>query len=1091
MLLKKNSFTPGLRAILDFKPKLCWFTALVVYTAVVFFGTPDHVFAATPVVYYDADELISNKQNEEVVAKGNVFFLLGNIFLSADKITYTKNTQNKHGLVVAEGNVTLLRGKERIRASRIILDQETREARMDSVEITANPELSDDRAKNEALSVSIAEIAFEASRLQRTQELEKELKLIREKFFNARNLERINRSERTLDGKPATQAPSYVFLRQYSQILERLSRTKFQPNLVLDALPQDEKERLKRRRQAAETIVRENPEAVNRVVGLQSTPGYIRIRAKELYQNPSGTYEIYDATLTPCNCDSNETPIWGLSTRKGHVEPEQYVTLYGASTDILSVPTVYLPWLKFPIKSKRQSGFLLPSFFSSKGGEVYSQPFFLNISESVDSTLTYNYFSSRGSRYDAEFRAQIFPETRLFLYGEYIRDTQYGKDRELAFASAKEKINEEKKAGTLTKAKEYKINRSTGDAHPYRYYTSNSVSLPVTAWGAAKVQADLVSDNRYLTDFSKETEAAQDLFTPNQSAKRFLTQEASAEYYGNNTSLSLRMQGKRDTFADLPGDTPVRLPRVEFFLLPQRFFNNPVSFEAQASWERVHRVGGTPFLDIDKEATVAAPVGKEEQPIYLGKDNQRDPSEPFVEGDRSSIQSAAYVPLASNRFVNAFAGVRGVTTQYRYPHIQGWDRQTPYQTYASLEAKINMPLSGTATLNKTPGLTDYASTDTLNKTTSVRDDFTPSLAFTFIPEVARSDNYPKTGQHFYAEDDVVSKQELALSITNAWTIYSGGFKKQYREVRRLPPDVNDEVANEAILKSILEKKYDSKADSPEEIFEISGTDQSHEIFLSWAQLELNSFEQKVLQSDFGKSFAWPNSESYRNGKDWSFTPLNFSLSTTYNFQAEKTAQEITAQRNPGDPKVTAEPWGPLVGTIGWNLSPFVPLRGGFYGTWNRKWERLETAGTTVSASLPYGLSASFGNGYKVVEVRAEPEKKNFPIERTIDTDIGWQALKWLRFQYQRKVSIISDRRNPVAEFEYTTVQRVSFLQLQDCLDVSVQRFKDLGVRERYAVWSLAINLRFMGQERGFENIGYSLDREIQQRNRRNDPGAGG
>jgi hypothetical protein len=1024
-------------------------------------------------VYYDADDVRASREGGEVVATGDVFFLVADIYIKADKITFGRDSQ----MVVAEGNVNLVRGKERIRASRVVFDQRAGEARMDDVQIITDPALEDARLAQDVLGFTNAELAFETSRSERTKEMEAELRRLRERYVSLRNIARVKRGTPGDDDDEST-----AVRRRYGQILERLSRTKFQPNLVLDSLPRDERDRLERRRAAAREFAEQNKEVAARVAGLSSAPGYVRLRARRLYQTSRGTYEVTDASVTPCRCEDDGIPIWGLSAREAEIEPDEYVTLRAATVDVATIPVGYTPWLKFPIKTKRQSGFLLPSLYASRSGDATSLPFFLTLGEHADATFTFNQFSQRGRRYDGELRAQFLPESRLRLYGEYIKDEQYIED----YSDNAEVIDTERsdlvraRAGAaLTPEEEDGFQRRLGRERSYRYYSQDSLSIPLTAWASAKADGEFVSDNRYLTDFGKAAGTTQDLFSPNQTARRFLGQEAAVEYYGNDLALSMRAQGVRDTFALQTSDTPVRVPRVEFFLLPKRFFNGPIVADAQGSWERVRRLNGTPYADIDN-GSVEAPLGERDGTITPGRNGRRDPAEPYLEGERSNMEGRLSVPLPANDYLNAYAGVRGVTTQYRFPYTLGWGEPTPYQTYVAYESRVELPMYGLATLRDEGNDTPYA---------NVRQDFTPAVALTYIPEVTRSEAYPKTYQLFYEQDAVTSKQELALSFTTAWTVSRLAFERTTTELQRLPDTGRIEVADQAVFEEVLAQRRVAIEDSPEEIFALSAASESPAIFIEWAGMELKRYEDAVLRSEFGKPFVWPEPSTYRRGDKWEMRPLSLTMATTYNFQAEKTALERNEQLRPGDKRFPVEPWGDIKGTATWSLFPFVPLNGDLSGTWRRPWSRFSAASASVSTSLPYGLGASFSNSYTLREEEDAEGSKSYPMDRTIGSDISWQPLKWLRAQYQRKVTLMDGKRT-TGEFEYSALQKISFLQLQDCLDITLQRFKDLGVRERYAVWSIGVNLRFLGQERNFDNAGASIDNEIQERNAERDPSRG-
>ena len=96
-------------------------------------------------------------------------------------------------------------------------------------------------------------------------------------------------------------------------------------------------------------------------------------------------------------CPSND-PIWVLSaddialnraTGRG--------TARNTTVRFAGVPIFYLPYLDFPIDGRRQSGFLTPSFGSSKKhGIDLRAPYYWNIAPNYDATITPRVLSKRG-----------------------------------------------------------------------------------------------------------------------------------------------------------------------------------------------------------------------------------------------------------------------------------------------------------------------------------------------------------------------------------------------------------------------------------------------------------------------------------------------------------------------------------------------------------------------------------------------------------------------------------------------------------------------------------------------------------------------
>src|SRR5690606_14208125 len=63
------------------------------------------------------------------------------------------------------------------------------------------------------------------------------------------------------------------------------------------------------------------------------------------------------------------------------------------------------PYLSFPLRKERKSGFLLPSYgVSSNSGFEFSAPYYFNLAPNYDLTVTPRYMAKRGLQMGAEFR---------------------------------------------------------------------------------------------------------------------------------------------------------------------------------------------------------------------------------------------------------------------------------------------------------------------------------------------------------------------------------------------------------------------------------------------------------------------------------------------------------------------------------------------------------------------------------------------------------------------------------------------------------------------------------------------------------------
>lgn len=87
---------------------------------------------------------------------------------------------------------------------------------------------------------------------------------------------------------------------------------------------------------------------------------------------------------------------------------------HGATLYVGDFPTVYLPYLSFPLDNKRKSGFLMPKVtYNTQNGTMLQVPYYLNLAPNYDATLVPRYYSKRGFMWGGEFRYLAGPTLSL------------------------------------------------------------------------------------------------------------------------------------------------------------------------------------------------------------------------------------------------------------------------------------------------------------------------------------------------------------------------------------------------------------------------------------------------------------------------------------------------------------------------------------------------------------------------------------------------------------------------------------------------------------------------------------------------------
>ncbi len=138
-------------------------------------------------------------------------------------------------------------------------------------------------------------------------------------------------------------------------------------------------------------------------------------------------YRVYNGTFTTCNA---RKPAWKFKADRMDVTVEGFAVARGAKFYAGGIPILYSPYMIYPTKRKRQTGFLFPVFGgSSKYGPMVSESFFWAISEDKDATFTESYLGDHGLKHGLEFRYARTSNSQGQLNLHYIDDNAYHGNR--------------------------------------------------------------------------------------------------------------------------------------------------------------------------------------------------------------------------------------------------------------------------------------------------------------------------------------------------------------------------------------------------------------------------------------------------------------------------------------------------------------------------------------------------------------------------------------------------------------------------------------------------------------------------------------
>jgi LPS-assembly protein len=149
----------------------------------------------------------------------------------------------------------------------------------------------------------------------------------------------------------------------------------------------------------------------------------IHFASKEARKDAEMVYYFRDGVFTTCDFDAEHSPVWSLSMREADIDVDGFIFMKHSVLRVKNVPVLYLPFMAFPGRMERQTGFLNPELSSSdRGGSGIMTPFFIDLSPSADITLYPGYFANRGAMLGGEFRAIHDFGSRLSLQASFIDD---------------------------------------------------------------------------------------------------------------------------------------------------------------------------------------------------------------------------------------------------------------------------------------------------------------------------------------------------------------------------------------------------------------------------------------------------------------------------------------------------------------------------------------------------------------------------------------------------------------------------------------------------------------------------------------------
>jgi LPS-assembly protein len=478
------------------------------------------------------------------------------------------------------------------------------------------------------------------------------------------------------------------------------------------------------------------------------------------------TYEFREATVTVCDGDR---PAWSIKTSRGDITIDGYAHLWAPRFQVLDQPVLMSPYAVIPVKTKRQSGFLLPEIGTSdRLGITYDQPYYQVIDEEQDVTLYSHLMTAKGLMLGAEYRMVPDIHTKGVWKLDYLFD-------------------QETEGESL-----YSDNANMERGNHNRWWARGKFDgyLGEPDWNL-KFDLDLVSDQDYLREFSRG-------YSGFSKSRRDFLQYFGRDIEDNDSNLRVNRAllshnwahvgfqglfeytqnleyGKNNLSEGYDKDrdpTLQRLPELNLNLYQTQLFSTPLTMEGSSQFASFWREYGTRGSRIDLHPVLGMPV-------HLG----------YV----SIIPKAGF--RGTGYFVEQYENEReGVDT----------DETAPTRFLPDFSTTAYTEFSRVFTLSEENGIdADNNSTTWLKLKHAVQ----PRLEYSYIPFESQS-KYP----YFDEMDRIEPENELTYSLTNVFTGKTGRMQPNPEEQgkRRLKMDYFD------MARLRFEQSYDIREENRDE-----------------------------------------------------------------------------------------------------------------------------------------------------------------------------------------------------------------------------------------------------------------------------------
>lgn len=353
-------------------------------------------------------------------------------------------------------------------------------------------------------------------------------------------------------------------------------------------------------------------------------------------------YLASNASFTACETCP---PGWSFSGRTIDAEIGGYARIRRPVFRVGGIPIMILPGLIVPLKSARQSGFLVPSFeVSQRGGAALGESYFWAIDRSQDLTFTVKGYQKRGAKLHGDYRYVLAEKSQGRLQGAWIEDRRFKKELTL---------NE--------------------DFDRWFLWYSHRLDMPENY--VSRMDIKTLSDLKYPRDFPTEITGHGDPALENRMS---LAKSTDNQFMSGEVDIYTNLL---KTYPLSPNEDAVhRFPELRYALKEQSFMDTGLFYNLDVNYVNFARQRyNYDDMNPSDPAQPARHLGPHGEVIRDGQftlyDSNGNRKDIFRTGQRLDVRPSISYPFQIYRAIDVLPLVSFRETQYRFYPTEGAEQQ--------------------------------------------------------------------------------------------------------------------------------------------------------------------------------------------------------------------------------------------------------------------------------------------------------------------------------------------------------------------------------------------------------------------------------